>query len=274
MKRMSEWKMKRLRILVCGIACVVMTVGAIGCGEPERGASSTDGDGDGDGDGEYTYEVACEEACDRVYNECHQVFFTDDNVAISEEQCVDACIDDDLLFGGAECVAHEAECESIPEDMVSECLDDEYHPDACDHLDAWPHEWVTMEDEVLELVNDLRATGTECPIDGEMSPVGPVESEMHLRCAARLHSKDMNDRNYFDHHDPDGVGPAERATSAGFTGGGVAENIAQGYTTPQAVVEGWRTSTTGHCENMLNGAHDYLGVGYYDGNYWTQKFGR
>ncbi|MCY1014033.1 CAP domain-containing protein [Nannocystis pusilla] len=40
------------------------------------------------------------------------------------------------------------------------------------------------------------------------------------------------------------------------------ENIAAGYSTAAQVVNGWMTST-GHCNNIMNGNYKHLGVGYY-----------
>jgi uncharacterized protein YkwD len=50
------------------------------------------------------------------------------------------------------------------------------------------------------------------------------------------------------------------------------ENIAYGYTTPQAVVNGWMNSS-GHRANILSASYTQIGVGYVaQGNYWTQMF--
>ena len=50
------------------------------------------------------------------------------------------------------------------------------------------------------------------------------------------------------------------------------ENIAQGYRTPEAVMNGWMNSS-GHRANILNASYTQIGVGYVaDGNYWTQMF--
>ena len=50
------------------------------------------------------------------------------------------------------------------------------------------------------------------------------------------------------------------------------ENIAMGYATPQAVVNGWMNSS-GHRANILSASYTQIGVGYVaQGNYWTQLF--
>lgn len=50
------------------------------------------------------------------------------------------------------------------------------------------------------------------------------------------------------------------------------ENIAQGQTSAQAVVQAWMNSS-GHRANILSKNFTQIGVGYYqNGNYWTQMF--
>ena len=53
------------------------------------------------------------------------------------------------------------------------------------------------------------------------------------------------------------------------------ENIAMGYGTPAAVMEGWMKSE-GHRENILKDVYSAIGIGCYkkEGNiYWVQLFG-
>ncbi|UYL09811.1 CAP domain-containing protein [Bdellovibrio sp. SKB1291214] len=80
-------------------------------------------------------------------------------------------------------------------------------------------------------------------------------------------SKDMSDRQYFDHERPDETF-SHRVARFGLTAG-CAENIAQGYT-PETVVTGWMVSP-GHRNNILNGNYKSLGIGLYNG-YATQVF--
>jgi uncharacterized protein YkwD len=84
---------------------------------------------------------------------------------------------------------------------------------------------------------------------------------------------DMNLRDYFDHTTPDGLGPGDRLDQAEYDGTAWGENIAWGYTTPEAVVAGWMASP-GHCANIMNAQFTETGVGYYNSSYWTQTFGR
>ncbi|MEO7591662.1 MAG: CAP domain-containing protein [Byssovorax sp.] len=98
------------------------------------------------------------------------------------------------------------------------------------------------------------------------------------RCAARFHSRDMGVKNFFSHTGPNGQNFSQRMDNAGYSPSSRAENIATGQTTPAGVVASW-ISSTGHCNNIMNGTYKNLGVGYYpspnatDKHQWTQKFG-
>jgi uncharacterized protein YkwD len=145
-----------------------------------------------------------------------------------------------------------------------------------DDADTWPAELIALEDEVLRLVNQLRAVGGTCG-GVAMSSVPPLEMDDVLRDVARAFSRDMAVRGFFDHVDPDGDGPQERMAAAGFDGASPwGENIAFGPTTAAQVVEMW-TGSTGHCQNMLEPGYAVIGIGAYAdgtpaGTYWTQDF--
>jgi uncharacterized protein YkwD len=100
----------------------------------------------------------------------------------------------------------------------------------------------------------------------------PVRIDARLNAASQAHSKDMVDRDYFSHSSPDGKGPGDRASAAGYPSWS-GENIAAGYPTPAAVVQGWMNSP-GHKANILNCGSKATGVGF-DArkNMWTQMFG-
>jgi uncharacterized protein YkwD len=96
----------------------------------------------------------------------------------------------------------------------------------------------------------------------------------NLRRASREHSADMAARNYMSHTNPEGIGPGERASAAGYHRWS-GENIAMGYPTAEAVVDAWMSSE-GHRANILNCESRAIGVGAAEGArgmYWTQNFG-
>jgi hypothetical protein len=128
-----------------------------------------------------------------------------------------------------------------------------------------------FESEVIELVN-VEREACNCNLH-------PLSYNQELTVAARRHSQDMGDQNYFDHTSLDGRKFYERITDAGYNYQTCGENIAAGYATPEAVVEGWMNSD-GHRANILDPDYCDIGVGYaaVDGSqyyhYWTQDFGR
>lgn len=149
--------------------------------------------------------------------------------------------------------------------------DDEFNAH-CQAQADWDPDWAQFEADVVVLVNEHRAAGATCG-NQEFGPTGPMVAEAQLRCAARLHSQDMAVREFFSHDNPDGESPWDRVDLTEYTGNATGENIAAGHPDPQAVMDGWMSSP-GHCSNIMNPDNTQLGVGYYEGNFWTQVMGR
>ncbi|MEU5520266.1 CAP domain-containing protein [Streptomyces sp. NPDC047860] len=118
--------------------------------------------------------------------------------------------------------------------------------------------------EVLRLVNEERAK-VGC---------SPVTASSVLTALATAFSDDMAKRDFFDHTDPDGDTPWDRAQAAGISSLG-GENIARGQADAEAVMQAWMDSP-GHKANILNCDFKTLGVGVHmgpGGPWWTQNFG-
>ncbi|MEU3515610.1 CAP domain-containing protein [Streptomyces sp. NPDC006654] len=125
-------------------------------------------------------------------------------------------------------------------------------------------EAAAAEAEVLKLVNEERSKVGCSPLSANSSLTGLAES----------FSADMAARNFFDHTDPDGKTPWDRAAAAGISNLG-GENIARGQATAQDVMDAWMNSE-GHRANILNCDFKTLGVGVHfgaGGPWWTQDFG-
>ena len=142
----------------------------------------------------------------------------------------------------------------------------------CDPVRDWAPDAAQFEREVLTLVNEERASGADCGSEGTFPPAPALTMNGALRCAARAHSKDMSDRDFFDHTNPDDELPWDRMELAGYSWRAAGENIAWGSPTPASVMDGWMASD-GHCSNIMSAGFQEIGVGYYAGNYWTQVFG-
>lgn len=122
----------------------------------------------------------------------------------------------------------------------------------------------SAEAEVLALVNEERAK-VGCQ---------PLRADKALNSLAEAFSKDMAERDFFDHTDPDGDTPWDRAEQAGITNLG-GENIARGQADAKAVMASWMASE-GHRENILNCDYKTIGIGAHfadGGPWWTQDFG-
>ncbi|SHM69690.1 CAP domain-containing protein [Actinacidiphila paucisporea] len=117
---------------------------------------------------------------------------------------------------------------------------------------------------ILSLVNKERAT----------AGCKPLTASSSLDGLAQAFSDDMAARGFFDHTDPDGHTPWDRAKARGITNLG-GENIARGQATAAAVMTAWMNSP-GHRANILNCDYTTLGVGIHFGTggpWWTQDFG-
>ncbi|MEU2912012.1 CAP domain-containing protein [Streptomyces massasporeus] len=118
--------------------------------------------------------------------------------------------------------------------------------------------------QVLSLVNEERAK-VGC---------SPVAANSALTALAQNYSEDMAARGFFDHTDPDGRTPWDRAEKAEISNLG-GENIARGQADAAAVMDAWMNSP-GHRANILNCDFKTLGVGVELGSggpWWTQNFG-
>lgn len=216
----------------------------------------------------------CQSACSRIYDECDLHIVNHLHESLGRSACETRCMESDGFHGKTPCL-QEITCSENP---VLQCIPD-FAPEMvpipegeCEGLDGWTDDQRQVEEEVVHLVNEARARGANCGDQGVFPAAEPIVMEQVLRCAARRHSKDMVDRNYFDHVSPTGEDPFDRISTEGY-GGSMpqGENIAAGYTTAEDVVNGWLQSP-GHCSNIMEPGFRELGVGMYQ-NYWTQKFG-
>ena len=129
-------------------------------------------------------------------------------------------------------------------------------------IDSTVTSQTAFENRVLELVNEERAK----------NGLSALQMDESVREVARVKSSDMSKNNYFSHTSPTYGTPFEMLKSYGISYKSAGENIAQGSTSPEAVVNGWMNSS-GHRANILNANYTHIGIGYEaDGNYWTQMF--
>ena len=121
---------------------------------------------------------------------------------------------------------------------------------------------LSYESEVIRLVNEVRRE----------NGLKALTANWELSRVARYKSQDMLNKGYFSHTSPTYGTPSQMIKAFGLSFRTAGENIARGYPTPQAVVNGWMNSS-GHRANILNASYTQIGVGYAaQGNYWTQMF--
>jgi uncharacterized protein YkwD len=137
------------------------------------------------------------------------------------------------------------------------------------------------------------AAATLCLVNGERARFGEpgLIEDARLASAASGHSRDMDERDYFEHTSPGGQTLLMRIQASGFIPAGhvgytLGENIAWGTLwlgTPAAIVKAWMDSP-GHRANILDGAYRYSGIGIdpdlprsmsdgQTGGMYTQDFG-
>ncbi|WP_421919483.1 CAP domain-containing protein [Marinifilum sp.] len=130
---------------------------------------------------------------------------------------------------------------------------------------------VTIDEKLLlDLVNDVRAAGTTCG-DTYYPPVEAVSWNAKLEQAAKNHSTNMYENDFFLHESLNGSTLTTRLKEVEYNYSTAGENIAFGYTKEQQVINAWLKSA-GHCANIMNGSFKEMGVGR-AGTYWTQNFG-
>lgn len=124
-----------------------------------------------------------------------------------------------------------------------------------------------FEADVIRLTNDYRVK----------RGLDPLEPDPRLLAAAEDWSRTMAKGDFFRHSKT-----AAQIDEFGYDARGWGENIAAGYPTAKAVVDGWIKSP-GHRANLLRADFEHIGVGHHFekndrgaapfGHYWTQIFG-
>jgi len=121
-----------------------------------------------------------------------------------------------------------------------------------------------VEQRIFERVNEERAR----------KGLDPLQTEPTLAEIARNHTMDMLEREFFDHIDPDGRGPAERVSRLHRTlVGEVSENVWTAIRTENldagalaALIMEGLMSSPGHRRNILTQGLTHLGIGVYSSN--------
>jgi uncharacterized protein YkwD len=132
----------------------------------------------------------------------------------------------------------------------------------------------------LARVNQIRANGANCGSSGTFGPAAALTWSTALTQASASHSQDMSANNYFSHDSLDGRTLRNRVDATGYLWSSLGENIAAGYPTVNAVVDGW-VASPGHCANLMNPNFNQFGLACVPGTassryntYWTMDLAR
>ena len=139
-------------------------------------------------------------------------------------------------------------------------------------IDTWIEEYQglgginSFELEVIKAINEVR---TEYGLT-------PLLLNPELSLAARFHSQEMTDLNFFSHQSHIYGRPIDRANIFGHSNAqegfyGIGENLFRGLATPGGVVRSWMNSP-GHRSMILNSDATSIGIGGV-GRLTTAKFG-
>ncbi len=111
------------------------------------------------------------------------------------------------------------------------------------------------EENVLRNINDQRIVNN----------LEPLTINDDLDHAATMKSKDMINRNYFEHY-AYGLSPWDFIHNAGYDYDEAGENLAMDFVTSEGMVKAWMNSPK-HRENILNPDFQDVGIGIVKGEY-------
>jgi uncharacterized protein YkwD len=116
------------------------------------------------------------------------------------------------------------------------------------------------EQRMLELINEERMK----------AGVKPLVLDKSIVPVARVHSRDMWERSYFAHEDPDGKTPFDRMKEGGIDFRSAGENLALARTVERAHIG--LMNSPGHKRNILDPAFGRVGIGVIDGGIYGKMF--
>lgn len=218
-------------------------------------------------------EAVCDGRCVKVLTSMEHCGECDNSCAVGLQTC---------RGGTCDCLGGRAFCDSrcvdtdFTREHCGECDKSCALSEACQSGSCVEISSRSQVTGVLQETNETRGDSQDCGVHGSKPPVGGLQLNDELMEAAQLHAEDMALNNFMAHEGSDGSSPGVRADRAGYPSGTVGENVARGYETPVAVVDGW-TESDGHCNNMMNGTYNEIGIGYAVSSsgepFWVQLFG-
>lgn len=121
------------------------------------------------------------------------------------------------------------------------------------------------------LFNNARAQARSCGTVPAPAVQPLTKWSPKLQQAAQKHADDMAANKFFSHTGSDGSDVNARNLAVGYQGTAVAENLAGGAGSPQAIVQAWMNSQ-GHCLGIMAGLAQSVAVAK-NGVYTVMVFG-
>jgi len=118
----------------------------------------------------------------------------------------------------------------------------------------------TSEEQMLVKVNEER----------RKEGLGELKSDSKLKELARAYAKDMFERGYFSHYNPEGESPFDRMEKAGISYESAGENLA--YAPNIDVAHSGLMNSPGHRANILSPDFGHVGIGVIDGGIYGKMF--
>jgi uncharacterized protein YkwD len=142
----------------------------------------------------------------------------------------------------------------------------------CEPVNEWPEESARAEFALFMAINGLRES--EWPRCNGREYGGrraPLRHAPELRCAARLHSMDMVNRDFVGSINPSGESPWQRVAETGFRYDWIEESIVTGGNEYGQAFENLRSSRE-DCDRILDPGATAVGIGLHSER-WTLDFG-
>jgi uncharacterized protein YkwD len=149
----------------------------------------------------------------------------------------------------------------------------------CVPADNWSEASAASEEMLLARINFVRSLGVSCDGDYEEA-AWPLTMQKELRCSARVHARDMVERDFFMRENPDQETSEERMERAGAEFERSAEVIVFSPLAPDQAFSAEEAAEAAaiqiflvesRCRDALNWRFENVGIGYYQER-WTLDF--
>jgi uncharacterized protein YkwD len=136
-----------------------------------------------------------------------------------------------------------------------------------------------MQDQMLVLVNEVRAAGVTCPGGVVMAPAPPLARNPAIDAAASAQAGWQAGTGIMSHTGSGGSSVGQRVAASGYAWTRVAEVVSAGYQQPAAALQQWLGSS-GHCRALMDPVITDTGIAYAYSttslfrHFWTQDLAR